>query len=396
MPFSSLGLSEPLLRAISDLNFEKPTPIQLKAIPAVLSGKDVIAIAQTGTGKTACFALPLLKSLNGQPKTKVNHIRSLILTPTRELAIQVSDAVSKYGKYLSLKTAVVYGGVSINPQMMRLRSGADILVATPGRLLDLYNKNALNFSQVSFLILDEADQMLSLGFSDELYRILRKLPKMRQTLLFSATFSSHIRELSTLHLKNPIMIEIAPTGTVSNSVQQLAFEVDKEMKSALLSHMIRTHVWEKALIFTGTKISADNLYKKLNRDGISASVIHGDKSQRVRQRALDDLKTHKSKVLIATDLAARGIDIEELPFVINYEVPRNAEIYIHRIGRTGRAGVSGKAISLVCADEVKHLAKIETLIGRPLVREVNKNFIPKIKVPSTNRFLNKQRKSKST
>ena len=391
MTFTSLGLTEPLLRAISDLDYKKPTPVQLQAIPAVLSGRDVIAVAQTGTGKTASFVLPLLKCLDACPKVKANHIRGLILAPTRELAIQISEAVASCGKYLSLKTAVVYGGVSINPQMMKLRGGADILVATPGRMLDLYDKNALKFSQVNFLILDEADRMFSMGFSDELHRILRLLPKRRQTLLFSATFSNPIRELSALHLKNPIMIEINQTDNHSKTVQHQAYEVDKEMKSALLSHMIRAHLWEKALVFTRTKNSADNLHKKITRDGISAAVIHGDKSQGVRQKALENFKTNKTNILIATDLAARGLDIEELPLVINYELPQNAEIYIHRIGRTGRAGLKGKAISLVCADEIKFLASIEALISQPLLREVNKNFIPKVKVPSTDRRLNGQK-----
>ena len=383
MTFSSLGLSEPLLRAIEDKGYATPSPIQIKAIPVVLSGKDVMAAAQTGTGKTAGFTLPLLQRLSGGPKVQANHIRALVLTPTRELAAQVADSVATYGKHLSLKSSVVFGGVKINPQMMKLRGGVDVLVATPGRLLDLHSQNALKFSQVEILVLDEADRMLDMGFIHDIRKILALLPKVRQNLLFSATFSGEIRTLTKGLLNNPIQIEVSPRNTTVESVKQTVYEVDKGKKSALLSHLIRDNNWEQVLVFTRTKQGANRLTQKLKRDGITAVAIHGNKSQGARTRALADFKADQIRVLVATDIASRGIDINELPHVINFEMPNVPEDYIHRIGRTGRAGSDGEAISLVSADEVKLLSGIEKLIRQKLERKVEEGFEPTQSAPLT-------------
>ncbi|MFK5927626.1 MAG: DEAD/DEAH box helicase [Desulfuromusa sp.] len=383
MPFSSLGLSEEILRTLNEIGYSTPTPIQTKAIPAILSGKDVMATAQTGTGKTASFALPLLQRLASGDKVKSNHIRALVLAPTRELAVQVAESVSTYSKHLSLKSSVVYGGVKINPQMMKLRSGIDILVATPGRLLDLFGQNAVKFSQLETLVLDEADRMLDMGFSDEIGKILALLPKKRQNLLFSATFSENIRTLTSSLLKNPVKIEVSPRNSAPKSVKQWLYEVDKSKKSALLSHLIRSKDWSQVLVFTRTKNGADQLVRHLKSENLSAVAIHGDKSQGLRTRALADFKANKTLVLIATDIAARGLDINELPHVINFDLPKVPEDYIHRIGRTGRASSQGEGISLVSADEVKLLAAIETLIHQTLIREVEAGFIPSHKVPLT-------------
>jgi ATP-dependent RNA helicase RhlE len=381
--FSSLGLSEPLLKAIDEKGYTTPSPIQLKAIPATLAGKDLMAAAQTGTGKTASFALPLLQRLTSGAKVKGNHIRALVLTPTRELAIQVAESVAVYGKFLPLKSGVVYGGVKINPQMMKLRGGVDVLVATPGRLLDLYNQNAVKFSQVETLILDEADRMLNLGFIDDIRKIMALLPKKRQNLLFSATFPDEIRKLTDQLLKNPIKIEVSPRNSAAKSVKQWIYEVDKGKKGALLIHLLRNKDWGQVLVFTRTKNGADQLVGQLKRDKISAAAIHGDKSQSVRSRTLADFKDNRIRVLVATDIAARGIDIHDLPQVVNFDLPKVAEDYIHRIGRTGRAGSGGEGISLVSADEVKLLSAIETLIHQLLVREVETGFVPKHNVPLT-------------
>jgi ATP-dependent RNA helicase RhlE len=383
MTFSSLGLSEPILRAIEESKYSTPSPVQIKAIPAVLAGQDVMVAAETGSGKTAGFSLPLLQRLTGGSRVKSNHIRALVLVPTRELALQIGKSVASYGKHLSLKSGVVYGGVKINPQMMKLRGGIDVLVATPGRLLDLFSKNAVKFSQVEILVLDEADRMLDMGFIDDIGKILVLLPKKRQNLLFSATLSADIRKLADELLNKPLQIEVAPPNAPAKSVKQWVYEVDKDMKLALLSHLVRSKNWEQVLVFNRTKKGADRLVKQLQRDDISAAAIHGDKSQGQRARALDDFKANKFRVLVATDLAARGIDIKELPHVINFELPKVPEDYIHRIGRTGRAGFEGEGISLVCADEVKLLAAIESLIRQTLVREVERGFIPTHKVPLT-------------
>ncbi|MDH3454175.1 MAG: DEAD/DEAH box helicase [Desulfuromonadales bacterium] len=383
MTFSSLGLAEPILRAIADSGYAVPTPIQVKAIPAVLAGADVMAAAQTGTGKTASFTLPLLQRLAGGPKVRANHVRALVLVPTRELAVQVAGSVATYGKYLPLKSSVVYGGVKINPQMMKLRGGVDVLVATPGRLLDLFSQNAVKFSQLEILVLDEADRMLDMGFIGEIRKLLALLPKKRQNLLFSATFYDDIRALADELLNRPQQIEGSLPNSAAERVKQWVYEVDKGMKPALLSHLVRSKGQQQVLVFVRTRKGADRLVKKLQRDAIPAAAIHGDKSQAERDRALADFKANKHRVLIATDLAARGLDIRELPQVINFELPKVAGDYIHRIGRTGRAGAAGEGISLVCAEEVALLAAIEGLIGETLPRQTETGFEPTHKVPLT-------------
>ncbi len=383
MSFPSLGLSAPLLRAIKEKGYSTPFPIQTKAIPAILSRKDVMAAAQTGTGKTAGFTLPMLQRLAHGSRVKSNHIRALVLTPTRELAIQVADSIKTYGKHLNLKSEVVYGGVKINPQMMKLRSGVDILVATPGRLLDIFGKNAVKFNQVEMLVLDEADRMLDMGFIGDIRKILNLLPKKRQNLLFSATFPSEIRTLTRDLFKNPVHIEVNPPNSAAKSVKQWAYEVDKSRKSALLCHLLRNNNWEQVLVFTRTKKGANRLAQQLANEGISSAAIHGDKSQNVRTRTLAEFKANTIRILVATDIAARGLDISELPHVINFDLPKVAEDYIHRIGRTGRAGSAGMAISLVSADEVTLLSAIENLIRQNLIREVENGYIPKHSVPLT-------------
>jgi len=393
MPFSSLGLSKPLLQAIEEQSYRKPTPIQSKAIPIILAGKDLIASAQTGTGKTASFTLPLLQRLTSRPKIKANQVRALILTPTRELAIQVAESVATYGKHLPLKSSVVYGGVKINPQMMKLRSGTDLLIATPGRLLDLHNKNALKLTQLEYLVLDEADRMLELGFIREIEKIIALLPKKRQNLLFSATFSDQVRKLAKNIFNNPTQIDLNPRNSAAKKIKHTAYEVDKSKKTALLSHMVRNRGWQQALIFTRTKKGADQLAKKLRSDGISTAVIHGDKSQGARTKALTDFKTNQVRLLVATDLAARGLDITELPHVINFDLPKVSEDYVHRVGRTGRAELGGEAISLVSADEVKLLSGVENLIRQTLTRETEIGFIPSHNVPLT-QLSNKPKKLK--
>jgi ATP-dependent RNA helicase RhlE len=396
MPFAALGLSGPLLGAIKEKGYTTPTPIQLQAIPAVLSGKDVMAAAQTGTGKTASFTLPLLQRLAGGSRVRANHIRALLLTPTRELAVQVAESVASYGKHLPLTRAVVYGGVKINPQMMKLRGGVDVLVATPGRLLDLYSQNAVKFAQVEILVLDEADRMLDMGFIDDIRKILGLLPNRRQNLLFSATFSTDIRKLADQLLNNPLQIDSSPRNSAAEGIKQWIYELDKGKKSALLSHLVRTHGWEQVLVFIRTRESADRLVKKLEHDGISATAIHGDKSQGERTRALADFKAGKIRVLVATDLAARGLDICGLPRVINFDLPKVPEDYVHRIGRTGRAGLQGEGISLVSAEEVGLLSGIEPLIRQILRREVVAGFIPTQPVPLTSNLTARRKRPKKS
>ncbi len=383
MSFTTLGLSKPLLQSIKEQGYRKPTPIQSKAIPAILTGRDLIATAQTGTGKTASFTLPLLLQLSSKPRVKANQVYALILTPTRELALQVAESVTTYGKHLPLKSAAVFGGVKINPQMIKLRSGVDLLIATPGRLLDLYHKNALKFSQVECLVLDEADRMLDMGFIQDIQKIISLLPKRRQNLLFSATFSDEIRKLASNILNNPIQIELSPRNSTAKKIKQIIYEVDKSKKSALLSQMVRNRDWQQALIFVRTKKGADQLAKKLRGDGITTAVIHGDKSQSARIEALKNFKANRVRLLIATDLAARGLDISELPHVVNFDLPKVSEDYIHRIGRTGRAGSEGEAISLVSADEVKILSAVEDLIRQTLIRKIEIGFVPSHSVPIT-------------
>jgi len=377
MSFFELGLSDCLLRAVEGEGYKIPTPVQEKAIPAILSRRDVMAAAQTGTGKTAAFTLPLLQNLAAGEHAKSNIVRALILTPTRELAAQVGESVASYGKHLSLRSTVVYGGVKINPQMKKLRGGVDVLVATPGRLLDLCHQRAIRLSSLEVLVLDEADRMLDLGFIDDITKIMSLMPKRRQNLLFSATFSHDIRRLSGGILHDPIQIEASPRNAAAKSVKQSAFEVDKAKKSALLSHLIRRGGWEQALVFTLTKKGADRLTRQLEDDGITALAIHGDKSQGVRTRVLAKFKAGEVRILVATDVAARGLDIEQLPYVVNFDLPKVATDYVHRIGRTGRAGLQGEAISLVTADDVKQLAMIETVIQQRITREQEVGFVPK-------------------
>lgn len=382
MKFTDLGLAEPLLRALQDQGYETPTPIQMQAIPAVLKGGDLLASAQTGTGKTAGFTLPILHRLIQQERAKSNHALVLVLTPTRELAAQVHESVVQYGKYLQIRSAVVFGGVKINPQLMALRSGVEVLVATPGRLLDLHQQNAINFSQIKTLVLDEADRMLDMGFIHDIKRILAKLPAQRQNLLFSATFSDEIRKLAKELLVRPVEIDVAPRNTSAALVAQMIHPVDKSRKAELLSHLIREKCWHQALVFSRTKHGANKLVKLLANDKIDAMAIHGNKSQAQRTKALNDFKSGKIQILVATDIAARGIDIDQLPLVVNFDLPQVAEDYVHRIGRTGRAGAGGQAISLVCADEIHQLGDIEKLIKRRIDRVEVDDFEPAHHLPA--------------
>ncbi|PHM61390.1 ATP-dependent RNA helicase RhlE [Xenorhabdus ishibashii] len=370
MNFESLGLKADILRAVEEQGYVEPTPIQQQAIPVVLSGKDLLASAQTGTGKTAGFTLPILQRLSESPIQSKGRrpIRVLILTPTRELAAQVGENVRNYSKYLRLRSFVVFGGVSINPQMMKLRGGVDILVATPGRLLDLEHQNAVDLSHVEILVLDEADRMLDMGFIHDIRRVLNKLPAKRQNLLFSATFSDEIKSLANKLLKEPVSVEVARRNSASEQIEQSIHLVDKKRKGELLSYMIGNQNWQQVLVFTRTKHGANRLAEQLNKDGVAAAAIHGNKSQGARTRALSDFKTGKIRALVATDIAARGLDIDQLPYVVNYELPNVAEDYVHRIGRTGRAEATGQAISLVCVDEHKLLKDIERLLKREIPR----------------------------
>lgn len=384
MTFATLGLIEPLLRALETLGYQTPTPVQAQAIPAVLAGRDLMAAAQTGTGKTAGFAVPLLQLLAMEgPKVSSNSVRALILVPTRELAEQVHESVRQYAEHLPLSTYAVYGGVSINPQMMKLRKGVDLLVATPGRLLDLFRQNALKFNQLQTLVLDEADRMLDLGFSEELANIYKALPKKRQTLLFSATFSEQIRLLAGQMLNDPLSIEVSPRNVAANTVKQWVYTVDKKRKPELFVQLMRKGKWKQVLVFAKTRNGVDALVDKLQGLGVNADGIHGDKPQATRQRALDRFKASDIQILVATDVAARGLDIEDLPLVVNFDLPIVAEDYIHRIGRTGRAGATGEAISLVCADEVNLLSAIEMLTRQTLTRHQEQDFEPDHRVPDT-------------
>lgn len=376
MNFSSLGLSEPILKAVAEQGYETPSPIQLEAIPAIIDGKDVMAAAQTGTGKTAGFTLPILNRLAPGERARANQARALILTPTRELAAQIGKSVETYGKFLSLSSAVVFGGVKINPQMMKLRKGVDILVATPGRLLDLYQQNAVRFPQLEVLVLDEADRMLDMGFIHDIRKILATLPKQRQNLLFSATFSNDIRKLAKGLVNDPVEISVSPRNTTVSSVEQWVCPVDKKQKSALLSHLIHENHWKQVLVFSRTKHGANRLTRYLEGQGLKAAAIHGNKSQGARTKALSNFKSGEISILVATDIAARGLDINQLPHVVNFDLPNVPEDYVHRIGRTGRAGASGEAVSLVCADEFKLLVDIEHLIQQLLERKKIAGFEP--------------------
>jgi ATP-dependent RNA helicase RhlE len=381
MNFKDFKLTPAILDAVKQQGYQTPTPIQEQAIPVILEGHDIMAAAQTGTGKTAGFTLPILELLSKGPRAKANQARTLILTPTRELAAQVADSVMRYGKELPLNYAVVFGGVSINPQMMKLRRGVDILVATPGRLLDLYNQNAVKFKQLEILVLDEADRMLDMGFIHDIKKIISLLPKKRQNMLFSATFSNDIRKLAKTLVHNPTEISVSPRNTTAKNVEQWIHPVDKKRKSALLLELLNNQSWQQVLVFRKTKRGANQLTQYLEKNNIKALAIHGNKSQGARTKALAAFKNNTISVLVATDIAARGIDIDGLPQVINFDLPTVAEDYVHRIGRTGRAGSSGQAISLVCADETKQLFDIEHLIKKTLARKMVSGFEPTHDIP---------------
>lgn len=361
MSFSTLGLSPTLLKAIEEVGYTTPTPIQKQAIPVVIEGRDVLGAAQTGTGKTAGFTLPLLERLSQtQPQMRKKQIRVLVLTPTRELAAQVAQSIKTYGKYMKYSSMVIFGGVGINPQLATLRRGVDIVIATPGRLLDIASQDGIDFSRVECLVLDEADRMLDMGFIRDIQKLMGMMPKQKQTLLFSATFSPEIKNLASGLLKDPVLVEVARENATSGQISQVVHLVDKGRKRELLAQLIKTKQWKQVLVFTRTKHGANKLCKQLEEySGIKSSAIHGNKSQGARTKALADFKAGNIKVLVATDIAARGIDIEQLPHVVNYELPNVPEDYVHRIGRTGRAGMKGEAVSLVCIDEHELLRAIE-------------------------------------
>ena len=378
MSFTTLGLSEPILKAIKETGYTTPTPIQKQAIPIILEGKDVLAGAQTGTGKTAGFTLPILQHLRDTPiqKGKARKIRALILTPTRELAAQVAENVATYSKHLPFSHSVIFGGIAIRPQISRLRKGVDIVIATPGRLLDLANQKAINLSSVEYLVLDEADRMLDMGFIHDIKKILALLPKKRQSLLFSATFSKDIKRLADTLLNSPVLIEVARANATTTQVKQVVYPVDKARKRELLVHLIKKNGWKQVLIFTRTKHGANKLSEVLAKKGITSAAIHGNKSQGARTKALANFKEGTVRTLVATDIAARGIDIDQLPHVVNFELPNVPEDYVHRIGRTGRAGREGEAASLVCIDEKELLHSIEKLIKKKIDKVQIEGFTP--------------------
>jgi len=379
MKFTDLGLRAELLLAISEQGYDTPTPIQAQAIPVVLAGRDLMAAAQTGTGKTAGFTLPILQTLSSREtglSLKRFKPRCLVLVPTRELAVQVHDSVRTYGRHLPLKATAIYGGVGMGPQLSALRNGVDIIVATPGRLLDHIEQRSVDLSGIEVLVLDEADRMLDMGFIRDIRRIIALLPKQKQSLLFSATFSDEIRGLATGLLHDPVSVEVARRNATAENVTQSVYHVDRDRKRDLLIQLIDEHKWHQVLVFTRTKHGADALSERLGKAGIRSAALHGNKSQNQRQRALDDFKRLKLNVLVATDIAARGIDIDELPHVVNYELPNIPEDYVHRIGRTGRAGSSGQAVSLVCVDEHRLLRDIERLLKKDIDKKVVVGFEP--------------------
>ncbi|QYZ65680.1 MAG: hypothetical protein OI74_02335 [Gammaproteobacteria bacterium (ex Lamellibrachia satsuma)] len=377
MSFDTLGLSAELLRAVSESGYSEPTPIQRQAIPVILEGRDIMGGAQTGTGKTAGFTLPMLQLLNQHAQGKGQRpVRALVLTPTRELAAQVGESVATYGRHLPLKSTVIFGGVKIGPQINTLRHGVDILVATPGRLLDHVQQKTLDLSKVEILVLDEADRMLDMGFIHDIRKVLALLPNRRQNLLFSATFSGEIKTLADSLLNSPTLIEVARRNTAAETVAQIVYPVDKKRKRELLSYLIGSRNWRQVLVFTRTKHGANRLAQQLEKDGLSAAAIHGNKSQGARTRALAGFKAGDVRVLVATDIAARGLDIDQLPHVVNFELPNVSEDYVHRIGRTGRAGNEGEAASLVCIDEHKLLKDIERLLKRSIPQEVLPGYEP--------------------
>ena len=376
MKFNDLGLMPSLLKAVNDKEYTDPSPIQEKAIPLILKRKDVLASAQTGTGKTAGFTLPLLQILSKQSNSNHRKIRALILTPTRELAAQIYDNVVEYSNYLQLRSTVIFGGVNQKPQVSKIRNGIDILIATPGRLLDLENQRLLSLRNIEILVLDEADRMLDMGFQRDINKIMNLLPSKRQNLLFSATFSKEIKRLAKGILNNPVMVETSPQNTTVEAIIQYVYKVDKSKKSSLIIQLIKEGNWKQVLVFTRTKHGANNLCKKMIKADISAAAIHGNKSQGARTRALAGFKDGTVEILVATDIAARGLDIPLLPHVINYELPNIPEDYVHRIGRTGRAGAKGEAISLVCVDEKQYLKDIEKLVNLRIPSKIKQGFEP--------------------
>jgi ATP-dependent RNA helicase RhlE len=380
LTFDTLGLSADLLQTVAQERYEQPTPVQAKAIPLVLAGRDVLAAAQTGTGKTAAFVLPILDRLRQHANTSFSParhpVRALILVPTRELAMQVDESVRTYGRTVPLKPAVVYGGIPIEPQIKTLRAGVEILVATPGRLLDHVGQKTVNLSQVEVLVLDEADRMLDMGFLPDIRRIIELLPPRRQNLMFSATFSDDIRKLAATILRDPAIVEVAPRNTTAEGVRQIVYPVDRDRKEALLAHLIRKNDLRQVLVFTRTKLAASRLASVLDREGLEAVAIHSDRTQPERTRALDGFRNGTVRVLVATDVAARGLDIEELPHVVNFELPWNPQDYIHRIGRTARAGLEGDAISLVSIDEVDLLRGVQRLLKLAIPWAVEEGFVP--------------------
>lgn len=376
MSFESLGLSNALVKAVHQQGYTTPTPIQQKAIPLVLEGKDILASAQTGTGKTAGFTLPLLQKLSEGQQLRHRPIRALVLTPTRELAAQVYDNVKAYSQYLNINSAVIFGGVNQRPQVATIKNGVDILIATPGRLLDLEQQGVLSLSKIEYLVLDEADRMLDMGFLRDIKKIIGLVPRKRQTLLFSATFSREIKKLANEFLHHPASVEVTPENSTVDAIDQKVFRVAKGLKTGLIVKLISEGNWKQVLVFTRTKHGANKLCKKMISDGITAAAIHGNKSQGARTKALAGFKNNSIRVLVATDIAARGLDIPLLPHVINFELPNISEDYVHRIGRTGRAGASGQAISLVSADETSYLRDIEKLVGLKIPVEIVEGFEP--------------------
>ena len=381
MQFKDLGLSDALLKAVKEKGYTTPSPIQEKAIPQILQGKDVLASAQTGTGKTAGFTLPVLQYLSETKHPKYRPLRVLILTPTRELAAQVYDNIREYSRHLNIRSTVVFGGVKAAPQIATLRRGVDILVATPGRLLDLHDQKAVSFKRIDVFILDEADRMLDMGFVRDINKVISFMPSKRQNLMFSATFSKEIKKLAQGILRNPVLVEATPENSTAEMVNQTVYKVDKKHKTEVITNLIKAGNWNQVLIFTRTKHGANKLTKKLIQSGITAAAIHGNKSQGARTKALSNFKTNDIRVLVATDIAARGLDIPLLPHVINFELPNVPEDYVHRIGRTGRAGASGEAISLVCSEETEYQKEIEKLLGTKLDTKILEGYIPTDNAP---------------
>ncbi|WP_020157932.1 MULTISPECIES: DEAD/DEAH box helicase [Methylobacter] len=378
MSFDQLGLTEGLLKAVAEQGYTMPTPVQQQAIPLILEGRDVLAGAQTGTGKTAGFTLPLLQRLTADPSQarKPRPVRALILAPTRELAVQVHESVKTYGKYLPLYAEAIYGGVNINAQIRNLRRGCDIIIATPGRLIDHVLQKNVDLSRVEILVLDEADRMLDMGFMPDIRKILSWLPEARQNLLFSATYSNEIKTLAASVLRDPVEVEVARQNATADTISERVYGINREYKRELLSYLVGSGNWKQVLVFVRTKHGADRLEKQLQQDGIRAGALHGDKTQGARNKVLEYFKTGKIAVLVATDIAARGLDIEQLPHVVNFDLPQVAEDYVHRIGRTGRAGSSGEALSLVCPEEAYLLAEIEKLLKRQIPRVADTGYEP--------------------